>query len=131
MDKKKEYTDKLLLDFKGHDGNFIPVVTQNSNTKEVLILSSINEEAFQKTLSTGYACYYSRSRNVLWEKGATSGDRLKIDEIRVNCEQNSLLFLVTPVRKGACHAKKGNGETHTSCYYRKINDDGSLEFIEN
>ena len=126
----KEYTIELLIDF-GEDGQkLLPVVTQNYTTKEVLILSFVNKEAFEETRHSGYATYWSRSRNELWKKGLTSGDMLKIDEIRINCEQNSLLFLVTPQGKGACHAKKEGGLPYSSCYYRKINQDNSLEIIE-
>ena len=125
----KEYTTELLIDF-GDDGQTLfPVVTQDYTTKEVLILAFVNKEAFDETRRSGYATYWSRSRNELWKKGLTSGDMLKIEEIRINCEQNSLLYLVTPQGKGACHAKKENGMPYSSCYYRKINDDGSLENI--
>jgi phosphoribosyl-AMP cyclohydrolase len=116
----KEYTGELQLDF-GSDGNaLIPVVTQDFKTREVLILAFVNKPAFEETLNSGYATYWSRSRNELWKKGMTSGDMLKIEEIRINCEQNSLLYLVTPEGKGAYHAKKEDGNPHTSCYYRKI-----------
>jgi len=126
----KEYTKELMLNF-GDDGNtLIPVVTQDYKTKEVLILSFANKEAFEETLKSGYATYYSRTRNELWKKGLTSGDMLKVEEIRVNCEQNSLLYLVTPMGKGACHAKKENGMPYSSCYYRKIKGDNNLEIIE-
>jgi len=126
----KEYTTELLIDF-GEDGQkLLPVVTQDSVTKDVLILSFVNKEAFDETRRSGYATYWSRSRNELWKKGLTSGDLLKIDEVRINCEQNSLLYLVTPQGKGACHAKKENGMPYTSCYYRKINNDNSLEIKE-
>jgi len=126
----KEYTCELLIDF-GEDGQkLLPVVTQDSVTKDVLILSFVNKEAFDETRRSGYATYWSRSRNELWKKGLTSGDMLKIDEIRINCEQNSLLYLVTPQGKGACHAKKENGMPYTSCYYRTINKDNSLEITE-
>ena len=126
----KENTVELLIDF-GEDGQkLLPAVTQDSTTKEVLILSFVNKEAFDETRRSGYATYWSRSRNELWKKGLTSGDMLKIDEIRINCEQNSLLYLVTPRGKGACHAKKDNGMPYSSCYYRKINKDNSLEIIE-
>jgi phosphoribosyl-AMP cyclohydrolase len=125
----KEYTEELLLDFGNDGNNLIPVVTQDFFTKEVLILAFANQEAFNETLKSGYATYYSRSRNELWKKGLTSGDMLKIEEIRINCEQNSLLYLVTPMGKGACHAKKENGLPHSSCYYRKIKD-GRLENID-
>ena len=126
----KEYTTELLIDF-GEDGQkLLPVVTQDYTTKEVLILAFVNKEAFDETRRSGYATYWSRSRSELWKKGLTSGDMLTIDEIRINCEQNSLLYLVTPQGKGACHAKKENGMPYASCYYRKINEDNSLEITE-
>jgi len=125
----KEYISELQLDF-GKDGNtLIPVVTQDYKTKDVLILAFANREAFEETVKSGYATYFSRTRNELWKKGLTSGDMLKIEEIRINCEQNSLLYLVTPMGKGACHAKKENGMPYSSCYYRKISGN-KLETIE-
>lgn len=125
----KEYTDELLLDF-GEDGEaLLPVVTQDYHTKEVLIVSFANRAAFEETLKSRYATYYSRSRQELWKKGLTSGDLLAIEEVRTNCEQNSLLYLVTPVGKGACHAKKADGTPYVSCYYRKLNDHQSLEVV--
>ena len=126
----KEYTSELQLDFGENGAGLIPVVTQDFSTKEVLILAFANREAFEETLRSGYATYFSRSRNELWKKGLTSGDLLKIEEIRINCEQNSLLYMVTPVGKGACHAKRENGLPHTSCYYRKIVEGNKLQFIE-
>lgn len=126
----KEYTNDLLLNF-GNDGQtLIPVVTQDYNTKEVLILAFANKEAFEETLRSKYATYFSRSRREIWKKGLTSGDLLRVKEIRINCEQNSLLFLVIPEGKGACHAKREDGNPHTSCYYRKIADNGKLELLE-
>ncbi|MDR0796465.1 MAG: phosphoribosyl-AMP cyclohydrolase [Tannerella sp.] len=126
----KEYTTELCMDF-GDDGQkLLPVVTQDYETKNVLILAFVNKEAFEETLRSGYATYWSRSRNELWKKGLTSGDLLKIEEIRINCEQNSLLYLVKPRGQGACHAKKANGKPFSSCYYRKINNDNSLVIIE-
>ena len=126
----KEYTSELLIDFGEKGEKLLPVVTQNYTTKEVLILAFVNKEAFDETRRSGYATYWSRSRNELWKKGLTSGDMLKMNEIRINCEQNSLLYLVTPQGKGACHAKKENGMPYSSCYYRTINKDNSLEIIE-
>ena len=125
----KEYTDELLIDF-GQDGEkLLPVVTQDYTTKEVLILSFVNRAAFEETRNSGYATYWSRSRNELWKKGLTSGDLLRINEIRINCEQNSLLYLVTPEGKGACHAKNENGMPYSSCYYRRITETNQLEKI--
>lgn len=126
----KEYTNDFMVDF-GPDGqNLLPVVTQDANTKEVLILSFVNKESFEETVRSRYATYWSRSRKELWKKGLTSGDLLRIEEIRVNCEQNSFLFLVTPEGKGACHAKRESGLPHTSCYYRKLEENGNWKVIE-
>jgi len=122
----KEYTTELLLDF-GEDGNtLIPVVTQDISSMQVLILAYVNQEAFMETIKTGYVTFYSRSRKEIWKKGSTSVDFLRIEEIRVNCEQNSLLFLVTPEGKGVCHARRSDGLTFSSCFYRKIIDGGLL-----
>ncbi|HKK82264.1 MAG TPA: phosphoribosyl-AMP cyclohydrolase [Prolixibacteraceae bacterium] len=126
----KEYTNRFKVDFGADGKSLLPVVTQESESKDVLILAFVNEEAFEETLRSGYATFWSRSRKQLWKKGETSGDLLRVNEIRVNCEQNSFLFLVTPEGKGACHAKRENGDPHTSCYYRKIDEDGWLKLIE-
>jgi len=125
----KEYTNELLLDFGSGGKNLIPVVTQDFSTKEVLILAFVNKEAFDETRRSGYATYWSRSRNELWKKGLTSGDLLRIEEIRINCEQNSLLYLVTPEGKGACHAKNEDGLPFSTCYYRKITNTDKLERV--
>lgn len=126
----KEYTKILDIDFGDNGLNLVPVVTQDAKTKEVLILSFANKQAIDETRKSGYATYWSRSRNEIWKKGLTSGDMLKIVEIRINCEQNSLLYLVEPEGTGACHAKKENGNHYKSCYYRRINNDDSLEIIK-
>ena len=125
----KEYTKDLLIDFGADGQKLIPVVTQDFHTKEVLILAFANKEAFDETRRSGCATYYSRSRQELWKKGMTSGDILKVEEIRINCEQNSLLYLVSPQGKGACHAKKEDGMSYKSCYYRRINTDDTLEVV--
>jgi phosphoribosyl-AMP cyclohydrolase len=74
------------------------------------------------------AAFWSTSRDELWVKGATSGDTLELVEVRVNCEQNSLLYLVKPLGQGACHTKGADGQARPSCYYRRIKD-GRLQFI--
>ena len=120
-----------MLDFGADGKELIPVVTQDYKTKEVLILAFANREAFEKTLETGYATYWSRSRDELWTKGLTSGDLLKTKEIRINCEQNSLLYLVTPLGQGSCHVKDPDGLAYSSCYYRRIDDSQTnLEMVE-
>ncbi len=126
----KEYTNELLLDFGTEGTELIPVVTQDAVTKDVLILAFANKEAFSETRRSGYATYWSRSRQELWKKGLTSGDMLKIEDILINCEQNSLVYLVTPQGKGACHGKKADGNPYKSCYYRRITSENTLEIIE-
>jgi hypoxanthine phosphoribosyltransferase/phosphoribosyl-AMP cyclohydrolase len=117
----------LMVDFGADGQGLVPVVTQDARTRDVLILSWTNREAFEETRRSGLAAYWSRSRNCLWRKGETSGDRLRLVDIRVNCEQNSLLYLVEPLGGGACHAKKADGHHHESCYYRSLGADGRLE----
>ena len=106
----------------------LPVVVQDVDGK-VLLVAYANETALRYTLDHGVAAFWSTSRDELWVKGATSGDTLEIVEIRVNCEQNSLLYLVRPLGEGACHTKDADGRSRRSCYYRRIRD-GRLEFVD-
>jgi len=125
-----EYTLRAEIDFGPEGKKLIPVAVQDAVTGEVLIVAFANREALETSRSTGFATFWSRSRNELWTKGLTSGDTLKIEEIRVNCEQNSLLYRVTPQGNGACHAKKADGSAHTSCYYRRLELNDSLTLLE-
>ncbi len=106
-----------------------PVAVQNADTGELLLIAYANDLALQHTLTRGVATFWSTSRNELWVKGATSGDMLQVVEVRVNCEQNSLLYLVRPLGQGACHTRNAAGQTRSTCYYRKIQD-GRLVFVE-
>ena len=107
----------------------VPVVVQDAETKDVLVVAYANQLALETTLKTGIATFWSTSRHELWIKGATSGDTLKLVDVRVNCEQNSLLYLVRMVGGGVCHTKDAEGRTRPTCYYRAIKD-GKLEFVE-
>jgi phosphoribosyl-AMP cyclohydrolase len=107
----------------------VPVVVQNADSKEVLVVAYANQEALDYALANGVATFWSTSRNELWIKGATSGDKLALAEVRVNCEQNSLLYLVRPLGEGVCHTKGANGQARSSCYYRRIHGD-ELEFVQ-
>lgn len=124
----------VLMDFEklrkvaGCQDPVVPVIVQDAATKEVLILAYANEKALAHTLESGLATFWSTSRNELWIKGKTSGDELKIVDVRVNCEQNSLLYLVTMVGKGSCHVKDASGATRFGCYYRRIRN-GKLELV--
>ncbi len=98
----------------------LPVIVQDFHTKEVLTLAYANAEALEETLRTRMAVFWSTSRNELWRKGETSGSWLEVISIRINCEQNSLLYLVSPVSGGVCHTKNKNGEYRRTCYYRQV-----------
>jgi len=99
----------------------LPAVVQEKSTGEVLVLGYVNQESLQATFQSGYVTFWSTSRNELWVKGDTSGNRLRLIEARVNCEQNSILLLVNLEGQGACHTKQ-DGAYRKSCYYRKITD---------
>ncbi len=118
-----------LRQIAGIEEEVLPVVVQDSATKEVLIVAYINRLALGESLKTGIATFWSTSRNELWVKGATSGNALRIDDVRVNCEQNSVVFLVTPQGAGVCHTKDGDGQYRTGCYYRRMKPSGELEFV--
>ena len=125
---------QLEIDFAklskiGMNGHMvIPVVVQDATSKEVLIVAYANDEAVAETFRLGEAVLYSTSRNELWHKGATSGDVLKVEEVRINCEQNSLLYLVTPKVQGACHTKDETGKSRSSCYYRTVENNTRLRY---
>src|SRR5476651_1735297 len=133
MMKEIEEGKELQLDFSklqkiAHTGlPVLPVVVQDADSKEVLVVAYSNQQALEQSLKTGIATFWSTSRNELWIKGATSGDTLKIIDIRVNCEQNSLLYVVRMVGGGVCHTKDADGHTRKTCYYRSLKD-GKLKF---
>ena len=118
----------LSLDFSklskvvSGSGDVIPVVVQHALTKDVLLIAYVNQAALDASLSTGVATFWSTSRRELWIKGASSGDFLDLKEARVNCEQNSLLFLVIPRAGGSCHTKLPSGISRQTCFYRVIGD---------
>ena len=108
----------------------LPVVVQNADTGAVLTMAYANREALERTLKDRVAVFWSTSRDELWIKGATSGDYLDIVDVRVNCEQNSLLYLVRPRKAGVCHTKDADGKTRLTCYYRSLGASGELGFVE-
>ena len=99
----------------------IAAVTTHADTGEVLMLAWMNAEALEKTVATGEAHYWSRSRGELWHKGATSGQIQVVDEIRIDCDQDAVWLKVRPQGDGgACHTGA------VSCFYRVIDTDGRL-----
>jgi phosphoribosyl-AMP cyclohydrolase len=107
--------DTMDLDFKKMDG-LITAVIQDNASGRVLMVGFMNEEAFQKTVESGFATFYSRSRNKLWLKGESSGHRLIVKDISTDCDQDALLVKVEAVGPGVCH----NG--YESCFYRSLQD---------
>jgi phosphoribosyl-AMP cyclohydrolase len=108
----------------------IPAIAQDVATGEVLIVGYVNKLALETALAEKKATFWSTSRNELWIKGKTSGDYLELLEVRVNCEQNSVLYRVRLAGRGACHTKGGDGQSRLGCYYRRLSGDGqSLEFL--
>ena len=107
----------------------LPVVVQDAKSGRVLVIAYADREALEYTLKNRIAAFYSTSRRELWIKGKTSGDFLDIVEVRVNCEQNSLLYLVNPRNDGSCHTKGSGGDARKSCYYRRIEGE-KLTFLD-
>ncbi|HIT59902.1 MAG TPA: phosphoribosyl-AMP cyclohydrolase [Candidatus Fimousia stercorigallinarum] len=100
-------------DLKLNDNGMIPVVTQDYENQEVLMVAYMNREAFEKTLETGLMTYWSRSRNELWTKGLTSGHLQYVRELYIDCDNDTILAKVKQVG-AACHT--GN----RTCFYRKL-----------
>jgi phosphoribosyl-AMP cyclohydrolase len=115
--------------FKSPGGEGVmPVVVQDVDSKEVLLVGHVSRAALEYALKNRVATFWSMSRNELWIKGATSGNTLELVEVRVNCEQNSLLYIVRLTKSGACHTKDASGQYRHGCYYRRIKGD-ELEMV--
>ena len=109
----------------------IPAIAQCADTGEVLIVGYVNKLALETAFKEGMATFWSTSRNELWIKGKTSGDFLKLVDVLVNCEQNSVVYKVRMVGKGSCHAKDKSGNPRRGCYYRRIKfADGKIQGLE-
>ena len=111
-------------------GGLLPVVIQDVVSGEVLMVAYTNQLALEKTLETGHGIFWSSSRNELWYKGKTSGDILEVEEIRVNCEQNSLLYRVRLTTGSMCHTYNQEGRHRFGCYYRRVHSDQKLSFVQ-
>lgn len=98
----------------------MPAIVQDADTGEVLMLGWVNRQAWDHTWATRRATFWSTSRNELWEKGASSGDVLEVVEVRVDCDDDTILYLVHPQGGGACHTKNAAGRTRTSCFFRRV-----------
>jgi len=126
-----EDTSKLSLDFDklakvAEVPGVLPCAVQNADTNEVILVAYVNQEALAKSIEARSAVFWSTSRNELWEKGRTSGETFDLVEVRVNCEQNSLLYRVRPRRGGICHTTNAAGRPR-NCFYRRLDlESGNL-----
>jgi len=105
------------MQLKYQDG-LIPAIVQDPKSGKVLMLGYMNDAAFEKTLETGYVAFFSRSRQKLWTKGEQSGHRLAVREIRVDCDQDTLLIEAELSGPGCCHMG------YESCFYRRVTPQG-------
>jgi len=119
----KDEIDKFIniLDFSKIEGGLVPVIAQDYQTNEILMMAFATEEAVRVSLETGIACYYSRSRKTLWKKGEESGHIQEIQGVFVDCYADTLLLKVKQ-KVAACHTG------HYSCFHREYSD-GKLKII--
>lgn len=107
----------ISLDFSKSENGLVPAIAQDFQTGEILMLAYVNEEAFNETIKTGKAHYWSRSRNKIWLKGESSGHVQEIKEILVDCDADTVVYKVDQIGGAACH--KG----YTSCFFRIVEGD--------
>jgi phosphoribosyl-AMP cyclohydrolase len=110
--------DALLSAVSFDENGLVPAIVQDAATDEVLMMAYMTAETLRETLDTGRMVYWSRSRQARWVKGATSGHTQTVEEARLDCDGDTLLFRVTQ-EGGACHTG------YKSCFYRRV-DDGAL-----
>jgi phosphoribosyl-AMP cyclohydrolase len=111
------------IDF-GKSGGLIPAIVQDFASGDVLMLGFMNDEALAETQRTGEVVFFSRSRNKLWKKGETSGHVLKVRELRIDCDADTILARVDAVGPGVCH------EGYPSCFFRTLGADGVARVTE-
>ncbi len=116
-------TVKSVVNFE-KGGGLVPAIAQDVRTGKVLMLAYMNREALETTLREGRACYWSRSRKELWRKGDTSGDIQVVKEVRVDCDEDTILLLVEQRGRGACHTRKW------SCFFRRLTSEGEMQEVE-
>ena len=111
----------IELDFS-KTGGLLPAIAQEDETGEVLMLAYMNKAAWEATLATGKATYFSRTRQELWVKGLTSGNVQMVREIRIDCDNDTILLKVEQIGGAACHTG------HKSCFFKKV-ENGAVKTI--
>jgi phosphoribosyl-AMP cyclohydrolase len=112
----------VMPDFE-KGGGLVPAIVQDQRSGMVLMLAYVNKLAWEKTLETGEAHYWSRSRNELWHKGGTSGNVQKVQEVRLDCDSDTILFKVEQVGGAACHTG------YDSCFHNRVDRDGGVTLV--
>jgi phosphoribosyl-AMP cyclohydrolase len=107
----------MNVDF-AKSGGLVPAIAQDAETGDVLMLAWMNREAYEETLRTGRACYFSRSRNKLWRKGEESGHVQEVQGVFIDCDADTILLKVRQVGGAACH------EGYKSCFFRHMTQEG-------
>jgi phosphoribosyl-AMP cyclohydrolase len=113
----------IELDFSKGNG-LLPAIAQDHKSGRVLMLAYINEASWKKTLETGEAHYWSRSRRELWHKGGTSGHVQRVKEIYADCDNDTVVFKVEQVGGAACHLG------YESCFHKKIDSEGNFTIVD-
>ncbi len=104
-------------------GGLVPAIIQDEASGDVLMLGFMSAESFALTQRTREVVFFSRSRNQLWKKGESSGHVLKVADIRVDCDADTVLILVNPIGPGVCH------QGYRSCFFRSLNGEGAPRVI--
>lgn len=112
----------MQLDFAKLDG-LVPAIVQDAASGEVLMLGFMNEQAYRQTRDSGEVTFFSRTRNKLWRKGEQSGHVLRVREVRVDCDGDTVLVRAEAVGPGVCH------EGYRSCFFRRLDPDGTTEVV--
>src|SRR5438128_7988129 len=114
---KRAARQNLMIDFE-KSGGLVPAIAQDADTGEVLMLAWMNREAYEETVRTRRACYFSRSRGRLWRKGEESGNVQEVREVYLDCDADTILLKVHQIGGAACH------EGYSSCFFRRVDSDG-------
>lgn len=123
MSGPKQSKVAAAIDFQ-KGGGLVPAIAQDVRTGKVLMMAYMNPEALETTLREGRACYWSRSRQELWRKGATSGDIQIVKDVLIDCDEDTILLLVEQRGQGACHTRRW------SCFFRRVTPEGISEEID-
>ncbi len=125
-----EESTKVLLQFEKR-GGLLPVVVQEFHSGQILMLGYANQEAFDRTLESGLATFWSTSRKKLWTKGETSGNGMQMKNILIDCDQDAIVYQVELLGDGVCHTVNQNGEHRKACFYRSYDaDNNTLKFLK-